>query len=253
MDTEALTIVTGGGRGIGRAIALRMAKETAVLVVGRTENDLNDVCGEITRGGGRAGLCVGDVTKPLTARSAASLRHLHGTTIRNLICNAGIGKSGPTETYDPELWDEIMRVNVNGAFHFIQACLPPMIESGGGTIVLMSSISGLKGSNQNMAYVASKHALVGMANALAREHGKHGIIAVAVCPGYVEGSMTDRSIARRAESRGISLEEAREQIAKVSPQRRILPPEEVAEAVAFVCSRKVLSLSGNPLVLNGGG
>lgn len=247
MQDERLTVITGGGRGIGRAITQRMAKDTPVLVIGRTQADLELTCNEINSSGGHARFYVGDVADPTTAKSAIA-----GARVTNLVCNAGIGKGGATETYSTDLWNQILRTNVDGAFHFIQACLPSMIHNRDGNIVLMSSILGLQGSSHNMAYVASKHALVGMARALSYEHGKNGITAIAVCPGFVAGEMTDRSIASHAARHGITLEDSKKKISKVNPQQRLIPPEEIAEAVAFICSGKASSLAGNPFVMSGG-
>ena len=249
---RAVSIITGGGRGIGRAIALRSAQDTAVLVIGRTEVDLVDVCREISSTGGDAAYIVGDITDPATARHAVTLAHEKGWMVRDLVCNAGIGKSGALETFDAQTWKDIFDVNVNGAFHFIQACLPPMLEAKRGNVILVSSIAGLKGYAFNSAYVASKHALVGLARSMALEYGARGITTVAICPGFVESEMTDRVIHGVMQRHGIDENAARARVAKSNPQRRILPAEEVAEAVAFVCSGKVPSLSGNPMVLSGG-
>lgn len=252
MDNKSVTIVTGGGRGIGRAIALRMAKETAVLIVGRTPKDLLSVRDEIIAGGGTASYIVGDVADPHTARRTVEYVVRDSSTVRNLVCNAGISKGGASESFDTGLWKEIHDVNVNGSFHFVKACLPFMLQEKRGAICLISSTAGLKGYSHNSAYVSSKHALVGMAKSLAVEHGKNGIISVAICPGFVESEMTTRSIASLMARRGCTETEARKRIAKVNPQQRIILPEEVAEMVAFVCSGKVPSLSGNPIILSGG-
>ena len=251
-EKRSATIVTGGGRGIGRAISLRMAREGAVVFVGRTEADLSSVAAEITAAGSEAGFVVGDVRDPATAASAVKVVAERGWQLRSLVCNAGIGRSGATESFDMAAWRDIFAVNVEGAMHFVQACLPTMLGVGQGTICLMSSIAGLKGYSHTAAYAASKHALVGLARSLAQEYGKRGIVAVPVCPGFVEGEMTDRTIRGLMDRRGIGDPEPPARIAPTNPQRRILPPDDIADAVAFVCSRAVPSLSGNPLVLSGG-
>ena len=252
MERTAVTIVTGAGRGIGRAIALRMAKQTTVMVVGRTSEDLLSVRDEIIARGGSANYMAGDVADPETARRTIDFIVGGSSVVRNLVCSAGIAKSGATESFDTDLWKEILDVNVNGSFHFVKACLPHMLQEKRGAICLISSTAGLYGYSHTAAYCASKHALVGMAKSLAVEHGKNGIVSVAICPGFVESEMTTRSIRSLAARRGFTEAEARERIARVNPQRRIMPPEEVAETVAFICSGKASSLSGNPLVLSGG-
>lgn len=249
---SSATIVTGGGRGIGRAVSLRMAKDGPVILVGRTGADLSSAAASIVAAGGAAAWVAGDVRDEATATDAVRAAAERGWSVRNLVCNAGIGKSGPSAEFPMDLWREIFAVNVEGAMHFIQACLPPMLSSGGGTICLMSSVAGLKGYAYTAAYCASKHALVGLARSLAQEYGKRGVAVVPVCPGFVEGDMTDRTIRGVMERRGMSEEEARERVARANPQRRILAPEEVAEAVAFACSGSAGSLSGSPLVMSGG-
>lgn len=251
-DVSRAVIVTGGGRGIGRAISRRLARDFAVIGVGRTESDLVSLQAEIEQTGGRCGYCAGDVTHAETARQAVRIADDRGWPIGCLVCNAGIGKSGPTAELSYERWREVLDVNLDGALHFVQACLPRMVERGGGTICLMSSILGVRGAPYDAAYAASKHALVGLARSLALEYGKHNITAVPICPGYVESDMTRRVILGVMERRGIGEAEAEERVARFNPQRRIIPAEEVAEMVAFVCEGKVPSLSGHPLMLTGG-
>jgi NAD(P)-dependent dehydrogenase (short-subunit alcohol dehydrogenase family) len=251
-DSAVVSIITGGGRGIGQAITLRLARDSTVIPVGRTLADLDVTCDAVRAAGGKAVPCCGDVADPATAERAVGLARDNGWAIRNLVCNAGIGKSGSTHTFDPGMWARIFDVNVHGSFYFVRACLPAMLEQGRGVIVLMSSTAGVKGYKYIAAYTASKHALVGMARSLALEYGKRGIVVVPVCPGFVESPMTRKTIQGLAEHQGISPADAEQRIADVNPQRRIIPAEEVAEAVALVCAGLVPSLSGNPLVLSGG-
>jgi len=246
------SIVTGGGRGIGRAITLRLAVEGPVIVVGRTPADLNSVCGEVAAAGGSGIPCVGDVADPSTATRAVESAKSQGWSVRNLICNAGIGKGGPTQTFDPAVWRQIIDVNVNGSFYFVHACLPSMLEQERGAICLMSSLAGVKGVAYDAAYTAAKHALVGLAKSLALEFGKQRIVAVAICPGFVAGEMTDRTIHGIMRRQGLAEAEATRKVAEANPQKRIIPAEEVAEAVALVCSGTIPSLSGQPMILGGG-
>lgn len=249
---SAATIITGGGRGIGRAIALRMAEETAVLVVGRTEDDLQTLCQEINNRGGFADYLVGDVSKPSTAKRAVAKVKKKGWTLRHLVVNAGIGKGGVTHTFDRKLWKEIFAVNVDGALYFSQECLPAMMEQKSGTITFINSISGTQGFKYDAAYTASKHAQLGLARTLSLEYAKHGIVVVPICPHFVESDMTRRTIAGLVRHRGMSETQAEETIKNTNPQKRIIPAEEVAEAVALVASGKLPSLNGNPLMLTGG-
>ncbi len=226
-----VTIITGGGRGIGRAIALRTAKDTAVIIVGRTYKDLKATSDTITAQGGQCALLVGSVTEEANAYAAVSLAKEREWQIRNLVCNAGIGISGAFETFDFALWQRIFDVNVNGAFHFAQACIPEMLTKGGGSIVFMSSIAALNGVPYDSAYSASKHALNGLAHSLQAEYRKRGISVTPTCFGYVESEMTERTIRGLMERRGLSYADARAKLGN------ILTAEEVADDVAFICAR----------------
>lgn len=252
MNNKHVTIVTGGGRGIGRAIALRMAKETAVLIVGRTESDLQDVCREIDTAGGVADYLVGDVSKPSTAKKAVKRAGKCGWKIRNLVINAGVAKGGAAHTFDRKVWKEIFATNVDGGFYFAQECLPGMVEQQGGTICFINSISGVQGFKYDSAYTASKHAQIGFAKSIALEYAKHGIVVVPICPHFVESDMTRRTVAGLVRHRGITETAAEDIVKNTNPQRRIIPAEEVAEAVALVASGLLPSLNGNPLMLTGG-
>lgn len=249
--TEA-TVITGGGQGIGRAIAFRMAREGNVLIVGRNQDKLRSVCFDLSQMGYSADYVVGDVAFESTADSALTQIEKSGWTVRNLVSNAGIGKSGAVENYDSEMWRRIFDVNVHGAFYFVKKFLPAMLARKSGNIILMSSTAGLRGFKYVAAYTATKHALVGFAKSLAQEYGERGIVAVPFCPGYVDTEMTTRTIRGLMERNKVSEEEATAKVAKINPQNRIIPPEEIAEMVAFVCSGKVPSLSGWPLSLSGG-
>jgi NAD(P)-dependent dehydrogenase (short-subunit alcohol dehydrogenase family) len=252
MSNQLASIVTGGGRGIGKAVALRLARQTAVLIVGRNEASLAAVCAEIRSAGGLADCVVGDVANPDVATKAVDKAAANGWTVQNLVVNAGWGKGGPSATLDKQVWRGMFAVNVHGAFWFIQACLPGMIERKQGSICIISSIAGVKGYKYQCAYTATKHALVGMARSLALEHAKNGIVVVPICPGFVDTDMTAQTIAGLVKHRGVSEADARQIVADKSPQKRVIPADEVAEAVAFVSSGKVPSLNGNPLILSGG-
>lgn len=249
---DKAAIITGAGRGIGRAAALRLAREMPVVLVGLTEAHLSDVAEAVRAAGGRAIFVAGDVAEPGTAAKAVEAARAESWKIGALVSSAGIGKGGPTQEFSFEDWKRVFDVNVHGAFSFVRAVLPDMLEAGQGTICLVSSTAGVKGYAYSAAYSASKHALVGLARSLAKEHGKRGIVTVPICPGFVDTDMTSRTIEGLMKHRGMNEAAAREKVANVNPQRRLIPPEEVAEAIAFVCSGKVPSLSGEPMVLGGG-
>lgn len=252
MNTKLVTIVTGGSRGIGRAVALKMAAYTAVMVVGRTEKDLVEVCAQIQANGGTADYCVGDVSWPAIAKECMRKCQANGWSVRNLICGAAYAEGGACATFNADVWRHMFAVNVHGTFYFVQACLPQMIEQKAGNICVISSSIGLKGCKYESAYSATKHALIGFAKSVALENAKHNIVIVPICPGFVETDMTGRTIAGIMKHRGFSEDQARDLIAEQNPQKRILPAEEVADAVDLVCSGRIPALNGNPLVLTGG-
>jgi NAD(P)-dependent dehydrogenase (short-subunit alcohol dehydrogenase family) len=252
MDKNAVTIVTGGGRGIGRAIAIRMAKETAVLVVGRTQADLQSVCSEIRAAGGEADFIVGDVSDPATAQQAVQKAAEKGWTVRNLVCNAAIAKGGPSVGFDQKLWRNMYEVNVLGTSWFVQACAPLMQKEKRGALCVISSTAGMKGYKYMAAYCGTKAALIGQARSWALEYARDGIVVASICPGCVDTEMTTRTICGVMKRNNVSLEEATRRVAALNPQQRILPQSEVAEAVAMVCSQSIPSLNGAALVLGGG-
>lgn len=248
-----VALITGGGRGIGAAITARLSKELPVVIVGRREESLTATKKLLEAAGGEVEYIAGDVTDILTVEAINALLTTRNWRVVSLILNAGIGKSGSTTDFDSALFARVMEVNCTANLPLIQCVLPGMIKKNSGTICFISSIAALKGISHDAAYCASKHAQIGLARALAAEYGRYGISVVPICPGFVESEMTDRSIQSLASRRKITPDEARERLEKVSSQRRIIPAEEVAEIVAFVCSGKVPSLSGSPLVLSGGG
>jgi NAD(P)-dependent dehydrogenase (short-subunit alcohol dehydrogenase family)/NH3-dependent NAD+ synthetase len=248
-----VTIITGGGRGIGRAIAERMSLETTVVVVGRTKSDLEETCNYIVNELDRyAFYIVGDVTNPDFAREVVASVQKHGFTIANLVCNAGVSKSGLISTFTTKQWKQLFDVNVNGVFYFIRECLPYLKESGRGSISIVSivsSVAGCRGVKNDGLYSATKFAVNGMAESIADECFKYNISVVPICPGYVEGDLTDRSITTLAKYKDISLQDARDVIGSRNSQKRILKPAEVAEAVATVASELGMKYTGKPIML----
>jgi len=249
---DTATIVTGAGRGIGRAAALRLTAEGPLVLVGRTKAHLDAVANDVLARDGRAVVVEGDVADPGTAERAVAAARAEGWTVGALVASAGVGKGGPLHEFPAEDWKRLFDVNVHGAFHFVRACLPDMLAAGTGAICLVASTAGVKGYAYSAGYAATKHALVGMARSMAKEYGKKGIVTVPICPGFVDTDMTRRTIEGLVKHRGLTEAEAREKIARVNPQRRVIPPEEVAEAIAFVLSGKVPALSGEPMIIGGG-
>ena len=248
---EKATVITGAGRGIGMMIAFRMAYDGPVLLVSRTEADLREVVSAIRSDGGKAEYVVGDVVDLQTADTVNQKLQNLGWVGRNLVCNAGVAKGGPLNSIDLNDWYNMFNVNVHGTYHFIRALLPGMIERQDGSISIIGSIAGLSGGKNDSCYSATKAALNSMAESIALEVKKHNIPVVSICPGYVLSEMTSNSIENLVKYKGISRGEAVKEIANRNPQKRILKPSEVAEAVAFVSSPMAMRYTGKPMTLMG--
>ncbi|MFO0591406.1 MAG: SDR family NAD(P)-dependent oxidoreductase [Polyangiaceae bacterium] len=237
-------LVTGGGRGIGRAIALRLAEEGAhVVVVGRTAAEVDEVA-DLTRGT--------PLVLDVADRSAIEGARPRMGSVDVLVNNAGMAESAPLERTTDEMWDRAFAVNVTSAFALCRALLPPMVKAGWGRVINVASTAGLTGFAYTAAYCASKHAMVGLTRALALDVAKSGVTVNAVCPGWVRTRMTDEAIARIVSKTGRSEGEARHSLERMSPQGRLVEPQEVAHAVAMLCADGAGSIHGQTIVVDGG-
>jgi len=247
-------VVTGGGRGIGAATARALAALGArVVVASRTAAEVETVAGEIAAAGGVAWAVPGDVTDPDSVAALATAARERAGEVDVLVNSAGIAHSAPLARQTLEDWERIFAVNVTGTFLVTKAFLPPMMERGRGRVVNVASVAGLAGAKYIAAYAASKHAVVGFTRSVAAEAAPHGVTVNAVCPGYVDTGMTDRSVERIMERAGLSEAEAREAILATSPQRRLIEPEEVARAVTWLCENASRGVNGQVIVIDGGG
>jgi 3-hydroxybutyrate dehydrogenase len=247
-------LVTGGGRGIGAAVAQRLAAAgVTVVVAARTAGEVAEVAKGIEAAGGRAWPGTLDVTDEasVAALVEAAVARYGGLDI--LVNNAGIASSSPLPRTSREEWDRLLAVNATGAFLCTRALLPGMIERGWGRVVNVASVAGLHGARYIAAYAASKHALVGLTRAAAAEVAGKGVTVNAVCPGYVDTPMTDESVARIVERTGRTPEEARAAILRSSPLGRLITPAEVADAVLYLCGEEAGGVNGHALVVDGGG
>jgi NAD(P)-dependent dehydrogenase (short-subunit alcohol dehydrogenase family) len=222
-------VVTGGTRGIGAAIAARFAAAgDEVVAVGRADCDVTD-----------------------EAAVAALFERVGPVDV--LVNNAGIASSAPLERTTLDAWRAQLDVNATGAFLCTRAALPGMLERDSGRVVTVASRAGLAGSRYTAAYTASKHAAVGLTRAAAAEVVGTGVTVNAVCPTFVRTDMTTDSVRRIAETTGRSEQEAQAAIAASSPLGRLLEPEEVAFAVAFLAAPEAGAINGQTLILDGGG
>jgi NAD(P)-dependent dehydrogenase (short-subunit alcohol dehydrogenase family) len=242
-----LVLVTGGGRGIGRALVRRFAAAgDRVVAVGRDRDALARTASEA---GGAVAVEVCDVVDEeavgeLVARVGA---------VDVLVNNAGVSTSAPLARTAVADWRRQLEVNATGAFLCTRGVLPGMLDRDRGRVVTVASTAGRAGFRYTAGYSASKHAAVGLMRAVAAEVAGTGVTANAVCPAFVRTEMSERSVARIVERTGRAPEEAEQALAEASPLGRLLEPEEVAAAVAYLASEEAGAVNGQALVLDGGG
>lgn len=237
-----VVVVTGGGKGIGRAVVERFARAgDRVVAVGRDREALEATAAAET------GVC--DVTD----EEAVTALFEHVGRIDVLVNNAGAAASAPLGRTTLDDWRAVLDVNATGAFLCTRAVLGGMVERDEGRIVTVASTAALVGAPYTAAYTASKHAAVGLMRAAAAEVAGTGVTANAVCPTYVRTEMTERSIARIVSATDRTEEEAEAALIASSPLGRLLEPDEVAFAVAFLAAPEAAAINGQALVLDGGG
>jgi 3-hydroxybutyrate dehydrogenase len=242
-------VVTGGGRGIGRAIAKALAAGGAtVTITGRTESDLLDA------------VAADDAQGYLILDAKEESAVLHGfrqvATARGpidiLVANAGAAESGPFFKTDSNMFRRMLDINLMGVVHAVHAALPDMMTRRHGRIITIASIAGLKGYAYVSAYVAAKHAVVGLTKALALEVATSGVTVNAVCPGYTETDMVSGGLEAITAKTGRSREEALAVMLKDNPQKRLVRPEEVASACVWLASDDAAAVNGAVIPVTGG-
>ncbi|WP_354673886.1 SDR family NAD(P)-dependent oxidoreductase [Cupriavidus alkaliphilus] len=249
-------LVTGGGRGIGAAIARRLLADGAsVTLLGRDAGTLQATV-QALRGQAPAGAVVSFVTADIVnadsvARAFATATEQAGP-VAMLVNNAGQAHSAPFVKTDAALWQRMLDVNLTGTFLCTQAALPAMLDAGWGRIVNVASTAGLIGYGYVSAYCAAKHGVIGLTRALALETAARGVTVNAVCPGYTETDIVRDAVANIVGKTGRTEEQARAELAARNPQRRLVQPDEVADAVAWLCQPSAAAITGQAIPVAGG-
>ncbi|MGK0618170.1 SDR family NAD(P)-dependent oxidoreductase [Meiothermus cerbereus] len=254
MNTESLAgkhaVVTGAGRGIGAATAAALAQAGARLtLMGRNRAQLEAQAGKLEA---QVHVEVCDVSDPAQVQRAFAGARAALGEVAILVNNAGQAESQPFARTDLGLWERMLAVNLTGTFLCTQAALPGMLGAGWGRIVNIASTAGLKGYPYVSAYCAAKHGVIGLTRSLALELARKNITVNAVCPGYTQTDLLEASLAQIAQKTRKSAAQARAELARANPQGRLVEPQEVAQAVLWLCLPESAAINGQAIAVAGG-
>lgn len=242
-----VALVTGAGRGIGRATAKLLASRGArVMCVSRSQDELKNVGLDYV---------AADLGTPEGCAHAVADTEQRLGPVEILVCNHGIGSAHEKVIWkqQPEVWRETMRVNLDGPFYLSRFIVGRMVEQGYGRIVYTSSTAGLVAEYAGSAYTSSKHGLIGLMRSVAQDGGAFGITANAVLPGWVRTEMAERSALQEARDRGISTDKVWEERSALYPPGRVATIQEVAETIAFLVTEEASGVSGEAIKVALGG
>jgi len=241
-------LITGGGTGIGAATARALAAEGArVSLLGRRREPLESIASKI---GGTAIAC--DVTDRTAVEKAFDEARSVNGPLDYVILNAGIGDSAPYLKTKRDAWDRIIATNLTALFDGTQLALPDLLQGEDKRLVIVASVAGLRGAAYAAPYVASKHGAVGLVRSLAVEFATTGLTVNAVCPAFVDTPMVDESAERIQRVTGRSHEEARDALAAMNANGRLITPDEVADSILHLCKPSSRSINGACITLDGG-
>lgn len=246
---RAHALVTGGGTGVGRAIALALAGAGhKVTICGRRIEPLEAVAAESDH----IHALSADVTEEASIAALYETAQAERGSFGIVVANAGMAISAPAHRVGIDDWQRTLDVNLTGSFLTVRPALPAMAKSGEGHIIFVASVAGLKGYGYVAPYVAAKHGVVGLMRALAVEYVRKGVTINAICPSFVETDMLAQSVRNIMDKTGRTEEEARAELSANNPQGRFIQPDEIAAAVLYLCSPAASSITGQALSISGG-
>ncbi len=248
-----VALITGGSKGIGLAIARALTQEgVSVALAARSQPDLDQAVNDLCASGARAASVLCDVTDTAQVNRLVPEVNAKLGPIDILVNNAGIAGSHKFLGHPDDLWERLLRVNLTGTYNVCKAVVPGMMERRWGRVINIASIASKAGARYMVAYTASKHGVLGLTRALAVELNLYNITVNAICPGYVDTPMTEATIANIVRLTGRTEDEARKSIEGMSPQNRLIEPEEVAAVAVMLAADTAKGITGQAISVDGG-